>query len=263
MPRCYKNALAVCALAALSISRTQAQATWANQTTGQWDVQGNGSNVVTVQRSQVYTDPDPNQIPYIGSGTDAQTHGQANYTNPALVARGNAGNFQSSVFWGANGSSAGVDTNVGWNITYTFSKPLNFSNEIFIWDLGASAFFFENSNTVYTVTATLGGNRVSTSGWTLATYAPYSSAQDATTFNGATGVLSSVAGPTSAYDVLTPNNAYDTINFTGTTFRYDFFGIGFDHYPVNAVPEPGSIALLAALGLAGSGLLLRRRSSRA
>ena len=77
------------------------------------------------------------------------------------------------------------------------------------------------------------------------------------------GLLSSLAGPTSSYDVLTPNNAYDTINFNGTTMRYDEFTIGFDHYPLNAVPEPGSIALLAAMSAAGGLLLARRRSFRA
>ena len=151
MTHSHKYALTVCVLAALSTSRAHAQATWANQVTGQWDVQGDGSNVVTVQRNQVYTDPDPNQIPLVKASTELVSHQQAPYTNPALVARGNISNFQSTTFWGANGSLSNPGATVGWNITYTFSKPLNFNNDIFIWDLGAST-GFQNSDTVYTVT---------------------------------------------------------------------------------------------------------------
>ena len=149
-------------------------------------------------------------------------------TNPDLLVNGfdQTGGIAISLVQGGT-------ANVASTLSLGFSAALPTGSAFALWDPGVSVNGTSPTAT-YTFNATAAGATVSTAGWTVSAYDPFTGVADAGTyaFNAATGTLTvtnyaSGNDPSSPQKVLivTPNNAVDHVSVAAQSAPGDVFGL--------------------------------------
>ena len=158
----------------------------------------------------------------------ASLFGATTWSNNALTAIGAPYDTVGLGQWGGMLNTTSVDT-----IAYTFSSPVPAGASFTLVDAGASYDEYSGVET-YTISATLNGAALSTSGWTFQLVTATGAAVASNiSINAAAGVVtvSSYSGQTwpDSILIITPNTSVSSISVTANTIPYDFWSLDLPH----------------------------------
>jgi hypothetical protein len=167
--------------------------------------------------------------------------GGATWSNPTLTGIGAPYDTVGLAQWGGMLNTTSVDT-----IAYTFSSPVAAGSTFTLVDAGASYVEYSGDET-YTISATLNGAAVSTSGWTFQLVTPTGAAvASSIAINAATGIITvtSYAGKSwpDSLLLITPNSAVSSLTVTADTIPYDFWALDLPHLTSAVLFQENNVA---------------------
>ena len=203
-----------------------------------WNTPGGNIGVtfgVSVDNSAVGLTVYPNQVGQFNGPTEPPP------VNPAFTSLYPMASYQNL---NVDQSAGPATVPVTETLTFQYSQPVNFANNLMFLDIGGSSPGLFDGPMIATISATLGGAPVSTSTWQFTAFDDQTPVQPVSyTWDAATGqfevaqFISSIAGILSS----DPNTPFDALTISYQTCSWDRYGLAQYALPT---PEPASWGLM-------------------